>query len=61
MYRVDDVRRPLEKHTLSRAKLVLMLRERGIVFDELFPLLLHLEKHVRIMPYEPRNPAPFAL
>ena len=54
VYRVDDAEDLWKKHAETE-QLVMMLQEE-IVFDDYFRCYCIGQKHVRIMPYEPRNP-----
>ena len=54
VYRVDDKADFFQKHS-ETGQLVMLLQEE-IVFDEYYRCYCIGGKHVRIMPYEPRNP-----
>jgi hypothetical protein len=54
VYQVTDVEDLWKKHAETE-QLVMMLQEE-IVFDDYFRCYCIGQKHVRIMPYEPRNP-----
>lgn len=54
VYKVTDANDLFEKHA-ETGQLVMMMQEE-IVFDEYFRVYCIGGKHVRIMPYEPRNP-----
>ena len=54
VYRVDDKEDFFKKHS-ETGQLVMLLQEE-IVFDEYYRCYCIGGKHVRIMPYEPRNP-----
>jgi glutathione synthase/RimK-type ligase-like ATP-grasp enzyme len=54
VYRLDSIEDFFEKHA-ETGQLVMMLQEE-IIFDEYYRCYCIGQKHVRIMPYEPRNP-----
>ena len=54
VYRLEDARDFYEKHN-ETGQLVMLLQEE-IVFDEYYRCYCIGGKHIRIMPYEPRNP-----
>jgi glutathione synthase/RimK-type ligase-like ATP-grasp enzyme len=54
VYRLEDAQDFYQKHTETN-QLVMLLQEE-IVFDEYYRCYCIGGKHVRIMPYEPRNP-----
>lgn len=54
VYKVTDANDLFEKHA-ETGQLVMMMQEE-IVFEEYFRVYCIGGKHVRIMPYEPRNP-----
>ncbi len=54
VYRLDSIEDFFEKHS-ETGQLVMLLQEE-IVFDEYYRCYCIGGKHVRIMPYEPRNP-----
>lgn len=54
VYRLEDAQDFYNKHT-ETGELVMLLQEE-IVFDEYYRCYCIGGKHVRIMPYEPRNP-----
>lgn len=54
VYRVEDAEDLWKKHAETE-QLVMLLQEE-IVFDDYFRCYCIGQKHVRIMPYEPRNP-----
>lgn len=54
VYKLNDIDEFYEKHA-ETAQLVMLLQEE-IVFDEYYRCYCIGGKHVRIMPYEPRNP-----
>lgn len=54
VYRLDSMEDFFDKHS-ETAQLVMLLQEE-IIFDEYYRCYCIGGKHVRIMPYEPRNP-----
>lgn len=54
VYRINDMKDFFEKH--SETNQLVMLLQEEIVFDEYYRCYCIGGKHVRIMPYEPRNP-----
>jgi glutathione synthase/RimK-type ligase-like ATP-grasp enzyme len=54
VYRLDSIEDFFEKHS-ETGQLVMLLQEE-IIFDEYYRCYCIGGKHVRIMPYEPRNP-----
>lgn len=54
VYRLDSIEDFFEKHA-ETGQLVMLLQEE-IVFDQYYRCYCIGRKHVRIMPYEPRNP-----
>ena len=54
VYRLNDMNEFFERHA-ETGQLVMLLQEE-IVFDEYYRCYCIGRKHVRIMPYEPRNP-----
>ncbi len=54
VYKIKDIKDLFEKHG-ETGELVMMLQEE-IIFDEYYRCYCIGGKHVRIMPYEPRNP-----
>jgi hypothetical protein len=54
VYRIDSMEDFFDKHS-ETAQLVMLLQEE-IIFDEYYRCYCIGGKHVRIMPYEPRNP-----
>lgn len=54
VYKLNDINEFYEKHA-ETGQLVMLLQEE-IVFDEYYRCYCIGGKHVRIMPYEPRNP-----
>lgn len=54
VYKINDIEDFFEKH--SETNQLVMLLQEEIVFDEYYRCYCIGGKHVRIMPYEPRNP-----